>query len=735
MLILDRKNLGRFAAVAAATVLAFSLAGCGGGGGGSNGASVPSGATGPLDAPGNGPVANIATASFVVPTVTNATIGSTPVVDFKLTDRSGTVAYSGASLTGNSMRFVLSQLTPPASGGKSTTWAQLAYERSSSSGSTLGTLVDHGDGSYTYTFSTDVAGNPAYVASRTTRVGFQLSGPEADNGLYTWRPSDGATTGIDSREIVSTATCNKCHGDLEGHSNRRETQYCVMCHTPTLGGGEAYFPYMIHQIHDGKGPWGQGVVFPQDVSNCQACHDDSNPDTPQSTNWKNVPNAAACSSCHDNVNFATGENHEGGVASDDSCIECHGPNATLYDGKLRVATAHENARMKYASQFKLEIVDVQGVTAEGTPGAVAGAVSPGEYAKVTIRVSNPQTGSSYDILGTSGPFAGLPGATSTRLQAKVNWSNQDYSDYLSGALDRSGHIAPGYATTIDFLAGGVTDNGDGTFTKTADAPVPAQKITGSGTVFLVGRPAMQVGTDRTGAAINSYVYVDAAGKPFRITDAVAEPRRSVVDFDKCAACHQKAGLVAHGGVYNANNDAGFVCLSCHGPDRACPEFDASGNAIPTPGVLDMKYMIHAIHSGHYNSCGHDLTGVTPYPGKLNNCEGCHKPDTYYPVDQTKVLATTLLNGADIADPELDVNISPNKAVCTGCHTQPSLAAHMYEKGASFNELGTLAGQPVVPLFEQVDGTLISGNIETCSDCHGKGKPYDVGVMHGVVGAQ
>jgi hypothetical protein len=42
---------------------------------------------------------------------------------------------------------------------------------------------------------------------------------------------------------------------------------------------------------------------------------------------------------------------------------------------------------------------------------------------VRIRVSNPETGAVYGILDPSGPFAGLPGATSTRLQAKVNWSN------------------------------------------------------------------------------------------------------------------------------------------------------------------------------------------------------------------------------------------------------------------------------------------------------------------------
>jgi OmcA/MtrC family decaheme c-type cytochrome len=725
VLIFGKNNIGQLAAIAAAAVLTAGLAGCSGGSSGSG--PLAPGESGPTGPGGTGGAT--APAYVLMPVITSVSVASAPVVNFTLADSAGT-PYTGATLAGNGFRFVLSQLAPPASGGKSSTWTQLAYERSSSNN--LGTLVNHGGGEYTYTFSTNVTADARYAPSRTTRVAFQLSTPSADNGVYTWRPTDGATTGIDSREIVSTKTCNSCHDDLEGHTNRRETQFCVLCHTPDLGGGAAYFPYMIHQIHAGKGEWGAGIEFPQAVSNCQTCHVVGDAATPQSDNWETVPNAAACGSCHDDVDFVTGANHAAGAAADDSCIECHGPDAAIANGRLRVARAHENRQLKYSSTFKLEIVGVEGVLQDGSAGAAAGKVSPGEFARVTIRVSNPETGTAYDVLDPAGPFGGLPGATSTRLQAKVNWSNQDYSNYQSGALDRDGHLEPGYATTVDFLAGGVTDNGNGTFTKTASVPVPAAKITGSGTVFLVARPAMQLDTDPvTGDPVNGYVYVDAGGAAFAITDAAAVGRRSVVNFENCNDCHKKVGNAAHGGTYAANNDAGFVCLSCHGPDRSCPEFDAAGNPVPVAGVLDMKYMIHAIHSGNYNSCGHDLTGVTPYPGKLNNCEGCHEPDTYYPVDSTKVLGTTLLNGADIANPELDINISPNKAVCTGCHTDDALKAHMWYQGASSNETNEPGGDPYLPLIQQVDGTLISGNIERCGDCHGKGKPYDIGVLHGV----
>jgi OmcA/MtrC family decaheme c-type cytochrome len=731
-----RENMGRLATIVAAMLLVSGLGGCSGSGGpppeAPGSGTGPTGPGGGSGSPGNGPVVNIAAADYVVPAITSVALASAPVIEFQLQDRSGSTLYRGATLSGNGMRFVLSQLAPPDSGGKSTIWARLAYERAAASGSNLGTLIDHGDGTYTYSFSTDVTADARYEASQTTRIGLELSVPEADNGLYTWRPADGATADIPSREIVSTKTCNSCHDDLEGHANRRETQYCVLCHAPELGGGAAYFPYMIHQIHAGKGPWGQGIVFPQPLSNCETCHDASDPDAPQAGNWETVPNAAACGSCHDNVNFETGENHAAGPSGDEHCIDCHGPDATLADGRLRVARAHENRQLKFSSRFRLEIVAVEGVLEDGSPGTVEGRVSPGEYAKVTIRVSNPESGQAYDILDPAGPFAGLPGATSTRLRALVNWSNQDYSNYRSEALDRDGNLSPGTATTIDFLGDGVTDNGDGTFTKGSNAPVPAEKITGSGTVFLVARPAMQVDTERlTGDPVNDYVYVDAAGSAFAITDETVQERRTVVDFDNCNDCHGKVAYAGHGSTYAANNEAGFVCLSCHGPDRACPQFAADGTPIPAPGLLDMKYMIHAIHAGTYDSCGNDLTGLTRYPGKLNNCEGCHAEDTFYPVAQTEVLASTLLNGADIANPELDINVSPNKTACVGCHTESPDLVHMWDRGSSFNELADVAGWPVVQLVEQVDGTLISGNVETCGDCHGKGAPYDIRVLHGV----
>jgi len=73
----------------------------------------------------------------------------------------------------------------------------------------------------------------------------------------------------------------------------------------------------------------------------------------------------------------------------------------------------------------------------------------------------------------------------------------------------------------------------------------------------------------------------------------------------------------------------------------------------------------------------------------------------------------------------------------GCHAVQWKVPHLVQD----EQLGTAEGvepmvQPVlfgiaVQLVEQVDGTLISGTVETCGECHGKGKQYDIGVLHGV----
>ena len=143
---------------------------------------------------------------------------------------------------------------------------------------------------------------------------------------------------------------------------------------------------------------------------------------------------------------------------------------------------------------------------------------------------------------------------------------------------------------------------------------------------------------------------------------------------------------------------------------------------PDDQAIDFKFMVHQIHSANYQVCGfnnsiHDYTDLG-FPGKLNNCQGCHRADTYYPVDASRIQATTFDAGdrTTLAD---DRAVSPNASACSGCHTEALAREHMQLNGGDFN-----AGKTV-------EGTTISTRVETCALCHGPGRIADVKVMHGV----
>ncbi len=142
--------------------------------------------------------------------------------------------------------------------------------------------------------------------------------------------------------------------------------------------------------------------------------------------------------------------------------------------------------------------------------------------------------------------------------------------------------------------------------------------------------------------------------------------------------------------------------------------------------IDMKYMIHAIHAGGavgqpYEVCGfrnsvHVYDFV--YPGKLNNCEGCHLPNEYYPVEANVIHGTTTSVGAN-PDPTDDVVTSPNSAVCSACHVSDLAKQHMIQNGGDF------------AATKAADSALISSGVETCALCHGRGGSADVVEVHGV----
>jgi OmcA/MtrC family decaheme c-type cytochrome len=334
---------------------------------------------------------------------------------------------------------------------------------------------------------------------------------------------------------------------------------------------------------------------------------------------------------------------------------------------------------------------------------------------VTFSITDPTNGDAPYNIQMDTPFTTCAGGAS-RLSIDVAWSTTDYTNAGSGLPP----ALPIQMNPLTACGGASMDNMDGTFTVTSTTAIPAATV-GSALAALEGHPAVDANDDGIVdrlAVTNAFAYAP-------ITDAQATPRRSIVNIDKCGDCHNQ--LSAHG---NNRTDRPEVCVSCHNPNMTDISQRSADPCLATLGAddvsIDFKRMIHAMHSSRetgvpFNVCGfRNSTHVFDfvYPGKLNNCEGCHLEDTYYPVDPTQVLGTTV-DANDPSTPTDDRVISPNTAVCSACHTSALAAEHMRQNGGDFNAT------------KAADYSLVSLEVETCSICHGPGRVADVKEMHGV----
>lgn len=727
-----------------AAVCSLLLAGCSGddGGRGPEGSAGPPGPPGP---PGPSGAVAIGNATVITSEITSVTVpaAGAPVVNFQLTDELGR-ALKG--LTPGSLRFVAARLAPGSNGGSSQWLAYTTITEQPGSGpgttpqrqaaaevATAGQFVDNGDGTYRYTFAKNITNdaNLPYDATLTHRIGLEVRGlAPTNNATYTWQPSSGATTDIFSREVVSNATCNACHDQLAFHGGARfDLKYCVACHNPgstdAQSGNTVDMKAMIHKIHMGEhlpsveaggsyGIYGFGgnfidysaVVFPQDLRNCTTCHRDSDSNTPQASNYKSVVNAETCGSCHDDVNFTTGQGHSAAniAASNADCLTCHGPDSTIDNGQLRVQFVHRIPTMVAAEKFKYSVVSATNT-------------APGQMPLVTIKVTDPTNGdAAYDIRTAGGPFQ----VGNSSLRVDLAWTTQDFHNIGSGSAPNPTTGAPNQPLTIDFKTG-ATANADGTFSKAATVALPGT-LTGSGSALLEGRPNV----DADGDGVLDVLSVAASGLTFAITDASPRPRRQVVNIDRCDDCHKVLSL--HGSNRTDNTE---LCATCHNPNATDISRRGAASGACATGTsdapIDFKHMVHAIHASGATStpvtiCGFGNSVNTfdfTYPGKLNNCEGCHNPNTYYPVDPTLVQGTTIHTGADRTLLTDDTVISPNSAVCSGCHVDATSRQHMIQNGGDFNAT------------KAATGALVSGGVETCGLCHGPGRSADVKVMHDV----
>ena len=738
---------GKLASIALAVLLAAGMAGCDDGKDGATGPAGPPGAGGPPGpvgppgpegppAPGPG-VGIVAEADAVIATVTSVSAQSPVVVNFRLTDRDGNPLAGQAP---NGVRFALAKLVPEdLVNGQPSEWVSYinvsrAPNAAFPDGSTqiqattetgnAARFVDNGDGTYQYTFSFDIQNvtTPVVVPfepNLTHRVALQLGRTSINNAAYDFVPAGGAVT--DQREIVNNAACNACHDVMFFHGGgpegggRRDIQYCVTCHNPGTVDPETNnsvdMMLMTHKIHAGSSlangyvivGYGNRVYdfsnieWTQDLRNCQTCHQEDDATVPQASNWRKTVTAEACGSCHDNIDFATGTNHGGITVTDNrDCQVCHGPNSTFVGGTLRAEVAHRIPTVEAGKAFQFNVLS-------------ASNTAPGEFPVVTFSVTDPTNGgAAYDVHADA-PFTACAGGAS-RLFVAIGWNTADYANAGTGV----GPGLPVQINTLNACGGNSVDNGDGTFSVTSPVAVPLTQ-TGSLVAALEGHPAL----DADGNGTIDRIAVRNAFRYSAITGSVTERRQNVA-IEKCNDCHNQLSI--HG---NNRTDSIEVCVICHAPGATDINRRVAGSACDTAlglddATIDMKVMIHGIHAGNYSACGfgntpHDYSGVI-YPGRLNNCEGCHVNDSFYPVDATKVIGPTV-DAVDRAIYTDDVATSPNLAVCSTCHTGSLAQAHMRQNGGD-----DFAGKDAA-------GRLVSSKIETCQLCHGPGRASDLREAH------
>ena len=640
------------------------------------------------------------TINFVRPgftiTIVSAKIADdgTASVDFKIADSKGLgLDRLGVASPGSvSLSFLLayipkgqSQFVTYATRTRNSTDGKSSVVQSTSDSG--GTYTQVADGEYVYTYG--VKAPQGWDKTATHRIGIygNRNLTEFDMGTYyddtttTWVPAGGTPV---ARDVIRTESCNRCHDQLAFHGgSRRSMEICIICHTPNLpdpNGPTADFKVMIHKIHAGSalpsviagGKYAIGnsdwstVAFPSDVRRCETCHDPKS-GAAQANAWNTNPSRAACGSCHDDVDFATGKNHVNlPQVSDNQCANCHIPKGeTEFDASIQGA-------------------HILPQEAPSRPG----------IAVTLVKVDNGAAGQKPTITFTLKDSSGAPipiGSLTTspnKVAFVLTGPTFDYGTTSFGSdVTSAGYVSETATTATTNAACGQ----DGTCTYTFAHAIPADA---KGT-FAIGVEARRSYVINAGTVNQANTQYGADNKViyFSVDGTPVVKRRQVVDIAKCNGCHTRLSL--HG--ENRNNTE--YCVFCHNPSNA-----TSGAA----GVpIDLSVMVHKIHFGDnmvalgntYKIGNSDFTDVrypafsaTGSPGDTTNCEMCHVngSESVFPIGHNAVK-----NPNGLLDP-----LPATTAACTACHQSRSALSHA---------------------VSQTDAKLG----ESCDTCHGADAEFSI----------
>jgi OmcA/MtrC family decaheme c-type cytochrome len=464
-------------------------------------------------------------------------------------------------------------------------------------------------------------------------------------------------------------------------------------------------PYQIIGFRDSVHDYSMSE-FPQDIRNCTKCHTDA---AAQGDNYKNNPTRAACGSCHDNVDFSTGENHPAVQLTDNNCSGCHVPNSgTEFD--ISVDGAHTVLlRSRDLPGMNYEIVSV---TSSETG---SNRVRPGEHVEIVYSIKT-DSGAVIDPMDMDFLEITIAGPT-------LDYDIQDYNG--------DGVLTPGEENVLrEFPANGSTGpDASGNFTYTFNGMIP-NDASGTYAIGIAGRIERTVG----GEGLILREVVEESGRNvvayFPVTDTVAQMRRLVVDNsvedDLCSSCHGEFSkdFSIHGNIRNNTE----YCVLCHNPsnDDINRRPVDGGSAVTTS--IDFRQMIHKIHTGEeltnkpyiifgFGGSLHDFSNIV-FPGQTNDCESCHIRNTNILDPGNGILGQGIVSTLNrLFSKQGDNNVVQNTFslepvinVCTSCHDNLIVTA----TGSSITEENHIGGaQPE----------------SACVDCHIAGAPLGAQEAH------
>lgn len=573
-------------------------------------------------------------------------------------------------------------------------------------------LIDNQDGSYQYSFTTNVTNinEPVavnYNGNFTHRATLELQLPKVViNAHFDWQPSTGKTEDIQTRSVVAIETCYTCHqpDSLELHGGRRlNIENCASCHTATSGdpesGNSIDFTYMIHAIHKGKDRvtvnsdketvaapykvigykgsihnYGK-VMYPQHpAADCQACHVEGDNAPENAALFKADLSSSACIGCHTEK---PSSNH-----SDTNCVACHNADNT-YPGTGNAEKRHGDVLKGFnlSQNYSVSITniapngtglkfDVQVLNEQGEPVAKEYIYSKG-YTAPNIIVSWDidkdypayETGSKYSERAISlySDQAVYNAATKTfAITSSAIQLPNDPNDPNNDINGKTFELLPTISTCFTKGGYGVTE-----ITATSCYDTDGNLKTNVNHMYIQNTPLR-------------FIWNNGVTE-----DAVTE-RRSIIDAAKCSGCHNQE-------IYHYDN--GVNCQSCHTSDKGL----SYGNPKKPTSFAHKAHLA----SGHYLK----YAGVESQTVIKTDCATCH-------VDTSKEQGIKLGRAPHrvwrFADTNTgaDLWVSSDAGSCLTCHQK-----YLSESGKSHIE--SFGG--IINGTDKQD--VLSRTSESCATCH------------------